>query len=149
MKMTRKSLLFLFTALVISSFNIPEYPASGNIHVVIKGIDGNKGQMGILLFEKKEGFPEDHNEAMKLALIPLKGSELRYSFKDLPYGTYAVSVMHDANKNNKLDTNFFGVPEEGFGVSNNAKGTFSAPKFEDASFSLNNKDFTTTIDLNY
>jgi len=39
-------------------------------------------------------------------------------------GKYAVSVFHDENSNGKLDTNFLGIPREGVGASNNAKGHF-------------------------
>ena len=95
-----------------SSSNITS--AAGNIEVVVKGINEEQGQLGILLFKKKEGFPSDDKLAMKQALIPVTGKDIKYVFKNIPYGTYAVAVMHDANMNNELDTNFFGIPEEGF-----------------------------------
>ena len=123
--------------------------SSGNIHVEVHGIDKIEGQVGILLFEHKEGFPSDQDAALQHVLLPLKGSTLSYSFRELPYGTYAVSVMHDANMNNQLDTNIFGIPKEGTGTSNNAKGNLSAPKFSDACFMLDKADFTTSIELNY
>ncbi|MFY8036033.1 MAG: DUF2141 domain-containing protein [Cyclobacteriaceae bacterium] len=50
--------------------------------------------------------------------------------ENLPAGTYGISVMHDANSNEKLDSNMIGIPKEGFGFSNNAKGTFGPPGFE-------------------
>ena len=45
--------------------------------------------------------------------------EVKLQFKDLAPGTYAVQVMHDENENNQLDTNFLGIPTEGYGFSNN------------------------------
>jgi uncharacterized protein (DUF2141 family) len=39
--------------------------------------------------------------------------------ENLPAGTYGISVMHDANSNEKLDSNMIGIPKEGFGFSNN------------------------------
>ena len=33
-------------------------------------------------------------------------------------GTYAVACFHDANKNGKLDTGIFGIPQEGVCASN-------------------------------
>ena len=56
------------------------------------------------------------------------------SFKDLPEGTYAVSIFHDENDNGKLDTNFFGIPKEDYGCSNDAKGFMGPPKWKDAIF---------------
>jgi hypothetical protein len=34
------------------------------------------------------------------------------------------------NSNGKLDTNFVGIPREGVGASNDAKGHFGPPKFD-------------------
>jgi uncharacterized protein (DUF2141 family) len=53
---------------------------------------------------------------------------------NLPAGSYAVQVMHDQNDNGKLDTNFMGIPTEGYGFSNNPqvmrRAFFSEAKFE-------------------
>ena len=135
--------------IVLAIFTIPFFAlklkshamlSSGSIHVVVRGIDKIEGQVGILLFEQKDGFPSDQRKAMHQVILPLEGKELNYSFSELPYGRYAVSVMHDSNMNNKLDTNILGIPKEGVGISNNAKGTFSSPKFSDASFVLDKSD---------
>ena len=45
-----------------------------------------------------------------------------------------------------MDRNLFGVPKEQFGFSNNAKGNFGPPSFEDASFTVSN-DMKIEIDL--
>jgi uncharacterized protein (DUF2141 family) len=36
-----------------------------------------------------------------------------------------------------MDNNFFGIPKEQYGFSNNARALFGPPNFEDASFVLN------------
>ena len=53
---------------------------------------------------------------------------------NLPEGVYAIALFVDANKNLKIDKNFFGIPKEQFGFSNNAMGKISAPSFEQAKF---------------
>ena len=55
-------------------------------------------------------------------------------FKDIPPGKYAISAYHDADNNGKFNRNFLGIPSEDYAVSRNARRTFSAPKFKDASF---------------
>ena len=55
---------------------------------------------------------------------------------ELPDGIYAIGLYVDSNNNEQLDTNFFGIPTEQFGFSNNAKGRFGPPLFESASFEL-------------
>ena len=67
-------------------------------------------------------------------------------FENIPKGTYAVSIFHDENNNGKLDTNFFGIPNEDYGCSNNAKGFMGPPKWQDAKFKLNtNKTLLITL----
>lgn len=61
-----------------------------------------------------------------------------YSKKiSLKKGVYAIKVLVDNNDNGKIDLNFFGIPKEQFGFSNNVRGILGVPKFEKASFKLN------------
>ena len=55
---------------------------------------------------------------------------------ELEAGTYSIGFFIDKNDNEKLDTNFLGVPKEQFGFSNDAMGRFGPPSFEAASFNL-------------
>ena len=64
-------------------------------------------------------------------------------------GTYAVSVVHDENSNGKLDTNFIGMPREGVGASNDAKGHMGPPKFSAASFRYERRRLDLKIHVNY
>jgi uncharacterized protein (DUF2141 family) len=50
--------------------------------------------------------------------------------KDLKPGNYTFKYFHDENKNKYLDLNWIGIPKEGYGFSNNAKGTFGPPSIE-------------------
>lgn len=43
-----------------------------------------------------------------------------------------MSFIHDENDNKKLDTNWIGIPKEGFGYSKDVMGRFGPPKFDDA-----------------
>lgn len=66
----------------------------------------------------------------------------------LPPGSYALSVLQDLNANRKLDVNFIGIPKEPSGSSNDAKATFSAPKFKDAVFTVGDQPVELRIRLN-
>ena len=56
--------------------------------------------------------------------------------KNLKPGEYAFKYFHDENKNEKLDLNWVGIPKEGYGFSNNAKGTFGPPSFKKMIFKI-------------
>jgi uncharacterized protein (DUF2141 family) len=60
-----------------------------------------------------------------------------------------VSVVHDENFNGKLDTNFIGMPREGVGASNDAKGHMGPPKFSAAAFQYAGGRLDLKIHVNY
>lgn len=62
---------------------------------------------------------------------------------ELEEGTYMVAFYIDKNDNEKLDTNFLGVPKEQFGFSNDVMGRFGPPSFEAASFNHENETVLT------
>ncbi|MBC7407411.1 MAG: DUF2141 domain-containing protein [Arcicella sp.] len=50
-------------------------------------------------------------------------------------GTYAIIILHDENGHKKMDTNFLGIPKEGYAVSNNVRRSLiDPPKYEVAKF---------------
>ena len=50
--------------------------------------------------------------------------------------SYAIAVVDDADNDGKMKTGFMGIPTEKVGFSNNARGRFGPPKFDDAVFEL-------------
>ena len=62
----------------------------------------------------------------------------------LPKGKYLIQLYIDENLNDKMDTNFLGIPKEQYGFSSKEIIRFRKPKFDEASFDLNNH---LTIDI--
>ena len=60
--------------------------------------------------------------------------------KDLKPGKYAFKYFHDENNDEEINTNFMGIPKEGYGFSNNAKGAFGPPSFDKMLFELSKPD---------
>ena len=121
----------------------------GNLKVVVKNVKTNTGQVGFFLFNSADGFPNHPEKALLSGFAKITGNTAEYTFNNVAVGTYAVYVFHDADNNKKLNTNFIGMPKEGIGVSNNAKGHFGPPKYDDAKFSFNKQEQTITISLAY
>ena len=119
----------------------------GEITVFVYGFRSEAGEARVALFVSDDGFPEVVATAREVALVKIKGYEARADFTDVPYGTYAVAVLHDENGNGILDRNFFNVPTEGYGASNNPTGTTERISFDDAKFGLYQKTLVIHIHL--
>ncbi len=119
-----------------------------NIKVKISKIKNKKGTIYLKLCKYSKHFPKKKNVLKELSISNLDSKIATTTFKNIPKGKYAVTIHHDQNNNKKVGTNFLGIPNEGLGVSNNAKGFMGPPSFKDASFNLN-KDKTLNIRIKY
>ena len=128
---------------------VAQSPCPG-IHVKILNIRNSTGAVACALFESSVGFPSEFlHFATNIMVIRIRHSKARCDFEDIPPGTYALAVVHDENFNGKLDTNFLGIPTEGYGFSNDATAALGAPSFSAASFSYDGRNLDLTIGLNY
>ena len=117
----------------------------GNLTVVITGFKNNKGSASVALFDKADAFPKSPEKAVAIIYTKISDSKSVAVFEHLKAGEYAVSVYHDENDNKKLDANFFGIPKEGVGASNNARGHLGPPRYQDAKFIFKTNE---TISIN-
>ncbi|NTU58259.1 MAG: DUF2141 domain-containing protein [Chlorobiaceae bacterium] len=142
------STLGLLTALTGTAFAQEDLANSGCITVNIDNLRSSDGKVGVALFKVKEGFPDKTERALEGKSIAA-GDHCIVMFENVPYGTYAVSVLHDENGNGKMDKTFIGIPKEGFGTSNNPKIRMGPPSFSESKFELGKGEVTLTISMNY
>lgn len=100
------------------------------IHVT--GFRNQKGQAGGAVYASPAGWPEDLKLAVVHGGFSIENGQATEVFQ-IPPGRYGVVVIHDENRNHKLDRNFLGIPKEGFGFANNPHVMLSAPAFQTAS----------------
>lgn len=124
-------------------------PSGGSLTVTILQFRNNQGEVRVALYNKEEGFPKSPEKALKILTAPISNNKSTVVFESLPPGVYAVSVFHDENKNGKMESNFFGIPKEGIGASNDARGHMGPPHYKDAKFIFNGNAQTITINLVY
>lgn len=122
---------------------------TGTIKIEITNLKNDKGNVKLSLYNSPDGFPKEAEKAVKVAAIPIKDGKAYIEFPNMPYGEYAVILLHDENNNDKMDFHFYGPPKEGYAASNGAKGTFGPPDFEDARFPLDKNTVTVTMKLDY
>ena len=117
---------------------------NGSIVFKIENIQNpKKGTMLVLIFKKENWAPDKPEKAFKIVKVKVQSSSQEISIKNIPFGTYAIGLIHDINSNNKLDTRWFppGMPSEDVGASNNAEGgPFGAPPWDKAKFTVNKEE---------
>ena len=119
------------------------------IHLEIETLRNDKGQVVCALYSSSDGFPKENDKALAHVNSPIADKHAVCEFVGVAAGTYAVSVFHDENSNGKLDTNLLGIPREGVGASNDAKGHLGPPKFDAAAFQFSGGRMTLRIKINY
>ncbi|MGB0892036.1 MAG: DUF2141 domain-containing protein [Flavobacteriaceae bacterium] len=129
---------FIFSGIISSSAQ-----EKHTVTLQFEGIKSNKGKLYVAVYNNKKSFLK---KAFKGAIVKIEDNKAIVILEDIPTGVYAVSAFHDANDNKKMDTNFFGIPKEPIGVSNNAKGFMGPPKYKDAKFEVK-KNITLSINV--
>jgi uncharacterized protein (DUF2141 family) len=109
---------------------------SCTLTIVVEGMDSAVGNLGILVFNNPKGWPDDRTVAFRDTLIPAQQGTQTAKVADLPAGRYAVALIHDVNKNHKIDKNWIGQPKEQWGMSNNLHATIKAPSIDKAWFQV-------------
>ncbi len=123
--------------------------SNGTLTVTVLNLRNNQGRVSVALYNKEEAFPKSPDKALKIVFAPIKDKKVVVVFESLPPGEYAISVFHDENNNGKMDTNFFGIPKEGVGASNNARGHLGPPHYKDAKFNFSGGMQSISINMVY
>ena len=126
---------FLRAGLVWSACLVVPLALAADVEVNVSGVADTSGSIGCGLFLGERGFSMD-NSAAQMRWLPADPKGVRCVFADVSPGLYAVSVLHDLNGNRRVDTHFFGLPQEAWGVSNNVRPTLRPPRFDEAAFKV-------------
>jgi len=113
-----------------------EAPASElTLRVEVNGLRSPKGNIRCLLFTGPTGFPSDPARSVAYDIVKVEAGKTPIcTFRKVPAGRVAITLIHDENLNGTLDTRWFGIPVEGYGFSNGAQASmFGPPGFEQAS----------------
>jgi len=122
---------------------------NSNITVKVDELKNQDGQICATLFDKSQGFPSDSKQALQSQCVKITERPQKLTFKDLKPGTYAVALFHDANGDGIFNSNYIGIPKEGFGFSRNPLVVTRPPKFEDAAVFVAGPNTDIDIKLQY
>jgi uncharacterized protein (DUF2141 family) len=121
--MSKKILFFLI--LLLPKFNFAQQTT---LNITIDNVQNEKGVVRIAVYNEQNHLKKKY---VWSGVLPANATKLNTNIP-IASGNYSVAVSQDLNKNDKLDTNIMGVPQEPYGFSNNARPKFRAPTFGEA-----------------
>ncbi len=142
--------IWLFFLLLLFTATSSQQTTTGSISVKLEGLKNNKGQIRACLFNNESGFPDKPIKSYQILKSQIVDSiNTTISFSNLPFGEYAIAILHDEDNDDIMKTGTFGMPKEGYGISNNAKGIFGPPKFDEAKIKLSLQYISIKVKMRY
>ncbi|WP_232343215.1 DUF2141 domain-containing protein [Novosphingopyxis sp. YJ-S2-01] len=119
---------FAMSAALLAAATAAAPAPTGKLDLSFTNLRSAKGNLLVCITADPRYFPDCTDDPDKRFLtVPAARPVLQLS--GLPAKRFAVTVHHDENANDKLDT-FVGVPKEGIGFSRNPRISFGPPKFD-------------------
>lgn len=116
---------------------------AGEIRATVQGVRPGGGPVMAALFDSADSFAAGRRLAGQ-SLPPLAAT-VTATFHGLPPGRYLLAVYQDANGNEKLDANLFGVPLEAYGFGGDPPAAFGPPAFDAAAVALTGTEAGATL----
>ncbi len=106
-------LLFCFEATVFGQ-------SKNTLAATFTNIETQNGYLMVQLLNES-------GEPVQNKRVAVNGEAMEIIFEELDNGNYAIRSFHDEDGNGELNTNFFGIPTEAYGFSNNVRGGMTGP----------------------
>lgn len=108
-----------------------------SLTIDVSELRNSEGTVQFALYNREDTFPDEHyKKYFKKLTGKIVNGASTVTFKNLPEGKYAVSILHDENNDGKIKKGII-FPKEGIGFSNfQSIGISNRPTFTKASFSM-------------
>lgn len=136
---------------LVAAISLAQTDAGGGAMLAVKvtGLKSADGKVLCTLYRGAAGFPADPKQSIQQRVCAIEGASSTCHFEAVSADTYAVACFHDEDGDGALKKGIFGIPKEGVGVSNDAKGSFGPPKYEDAKFTFSGAPSEITFAVRY
>ena len=72
--------------------------------IEVENLRNSKGVLQVALYNKDGSIPdEQYKNYYKIQTTNIESGKAEITFKNLPKGKYAINILHDENKNGKID----------------------------------------------
>ena len=117
-------------ALLVSSIALGQDLKKGSIKVNVPNVHGTEGNVAFGLYTENTFMKNKPDYGV---VAEIKDGTATAVFNEIPEGTYALIVMHDANGNKQMDFENNGMPKEEYGTSGTIN-LYGPPQWEESKF---------------
>jgi uncharacterized protein (DUF2141 family) len=139
---------FLALALAAAATPLGAAPPAADVTVQLTGLRNAKGAVHVCMTANQQRFLDCQKVPGSVGRSIATGQAARIHLGPVPAGTYAVLVIHDENRDGRLNMTL-GIPREGFGFSNNPAMRPRAPRWEEIRVTVPPGPVTQTIRVRY
>ena len=126
----------------------PGLGVAGPIRVEVSALRSDRGQVLGALFASPRGWTEEGREVATCRATIASG-RATCVIEGAGPGTYAFAFLHDEDSDGALDRDWIGIPQEGYGFSNDAAPGLGPPSFESASFTHGDSETVLRVRTRY
>lgn len=127
--MSPKHLLWFLLLIPVALFS------QNTILVEVHNVASKNGNINLAVYDSDETFLK-FGEVVMTKSTPAQKGMVSLKLENIPDGEYALAVFHDKNGNDKLDTNWLGIPKEKVAFSKSKMKTFGPPSYRECCFKL-------------
>lgn len=109
--------------------------AQHQIEVDVQKVPASVGKISVAVYKDENAFLK-FDQVYLSASVDANIGSTQVVINNVPNGQYAIAVFYDANGNDKLDTNWMGIPKEKVAFSKGRMKAFGPPKFEECVFDV-------------
>lgn len=131
---TLKQFQIILIIILISFSKV--FSQSSNQKIKVINMEGVEGTLYLGWYDKAADFPINDKAIYREEIKVANQTEITINFKDIPSGKYAIAVFLDENDDYILNKNFFGIPKEKYGFSNNVLPWLRPATFEESSINI-------------
>lgn len=135
----------LFSAIALTAALWAGEADAASVRVSVEGLRSTAGQVLVAICPA-ETF--DAGDCRLGKILRAQDAAAPVLFDDVAPGVYAVKVVHDENGNGRLDTDWLGIPTEGYGFSNDPPKN-RRPTFDSSAFRVGSMPVTMPVTLFY
>ncbi len=119
---------------------------TSDLVVDIHGVTSNTGSIEISLLSSERQWRQKEAEFC-IVRTPARKGKVRWIFKNIPRGEYALFVFHDINGNRDFDRNWRGIPIEPYALSGASWQSLTAATFVSAKFRVHEAEQAVVVGL--